>query len=403
MKCVVVVGDGMADEPVAELGGKTPLEAARTPTLDHMAARGILGLTRTLPASALAAGDIACLAVLGYDPAQYQTGCGAFEAVGLGVALEPGDVAFRLDLVTLARPDDGALVMADFAGGRPSVEEGRGLAADLASALGGEGVELHPGRGHRHLLVWRGGDVDVRTTPPHAIANTAVEPAWPRGPGAERLRTLMDRAGDVLRGHPVCEARRARGAGAPNAVWPWGQGARRVLPSLPGRFGMEGAVVAATALARGLGMAAGLRVVDVPGATGRSDTDFRGKAEHGLGALDEVDFLFVHVAAPDESGHLGDAQQKVRDIERLDGDVLRPLLEGLRARGADWRVMALADHATPCSKRTHTADAVPFVVQVAAHDERAGATTRSYHERDAREQGIFVPEGHTLLERLLRA
>ena len=321
MKSVVVVGEGMADEPVAELGAKTPLEAALTPHLDHMAARGILGQTRLQPASSLLTGDMACLAVLGYDPVRYQTGCATFEAAGLGVALAPGDVAFRVDLVTLARRDDGVEIMADPTGGGLSLEEGRRLAADLAATLDGDDVVLHPGRGHRHLLVWRGGEGDARTVPPYAIIDRPVEAALASGRGAERLRALMDRGAAVLRTHPVCEARRMRGEGAPNAIWMWGQGSRRVLPALRERFGVEGAAVAGSVAARGVASSAGLRVLDVPGATGGSDSDLRGKVERGLRALDEVDFLFLHVAAPDESGHAGDAPRKVRDIERLDAEL----------------------------------------------------------------------------------
>jgi 2,3-bisphosphoglycerate-independent phosphoglycerate mutase len=402
MKSIVVVGDGMADEPIAELGGKTPLEVARTPHLDRMAARGILGLTRTMSAAALNAGDIASLAILGYDPLRYRTGCAAFEAAGRGVALEPGDVAFRMNLVTLARRDDGQVVLLDGAGGRPSTDDARPLVADLAAALGGDGIELHAGLGYRHLLIWRGGEQGMRTMPPYGLIDQPVAPALPQGPGADRLRALMDRAAEVLQRHPFCEARRARDEGAPNGIWIWGQGTARALPPLRDRFGVDGAVVAAADLPRGLGRLAGLAVVDVPGATGQLDSNFRGKAEHALRALDAHDFLFLHVAAPDESGHLGDAQQKIAAIERLDEDVLGPLLDGLRARGGEWRVMAMADHPTPCARRAHTADPVPFAVYVAAHEAKTALQKRGYHERDAREQGIFVSEAHTLLERLLR-
>jgi 2,3-bisphosphoglycerate-independent phosphoglycerate mutase len=402
MKCAVVVGDGMADEPIAELGAKTPLEVARTPNLDRMAARGILGLTRTLPATALPSGDIASLAILGYDPARYRSGCAAFEAAGRGVSLGSSDVAFRLNLVTLERREDGTVVLADFAGGRPTTEEARTLIEDLVTALAGDGIELHAGLGYRHLLVWRGGEQSMRTTPPHAVIGQPVGPALPVGPGAERLRAVMDRAAEVLRTHPLCEARTMRGEPAPNAIWLWGHGTRRSLPPLRDRFGVEGAVVAAADLVRGLGKLAGLAVIDVPGATGQLDTNFRGKAERGLEALDRCDFLFLHVAAPDEGGHLGDAQQKIAAIERIDEDVLGPLLDGLRARGGEWRVMVMADHPTPCGRRTHTADPVPFAVYVAEHEAKTVTQKRAYHERDAREQGIFVPEAHTLLERLLR-
>jgi 2,3-bisphosphoglycerate-independent phosphoglycerate mutase len=402
MKCVVVVGDGMADEPIAELGNKTPLEVARTPNLDRMASRGILGLTRTLPAAALTAGDIASLAILGYDPVRFRTGCASFEAAARGVSLGPNDVAFRLNLVTLERREDGTLVLADFAGGRPTTEEAQTLIGDLAAAVAGDGIELHAGLGYRHLLVWRDAEQGMRTTPPYALTGQPVAGALPSGPGAERIRAVMDGAADVLRTHPVCEARIARGERAPNAIWLWGQGTRRSLPALRERFGVEGAVVAAADLVRGIGKLAGLAVVDVPGATGQLDTNFRGKAERGLEALDRWDFLFLHVAAPDEGGHLGDAQQKIAAIERIDEDVLGPLLDGLRARGGEWRVMVMADHPTPCGRRAHTADPVPFAVYVSGHETKATTQKRAYHERDAREQGIFVPDAHTLLERLLR-
>src|SRR5262245_47606593 len=246
MKCVVIVGDGMADEPIAELGGKTPLEVARTPNLDRMAARGILGLTRTLPDGVSVAGDIACLGILGYDPTRYRAGCAPFEAAGRGLPLGPDELAFRLNLVTLERRDSGAVVMADFAGGRPTAAEGSAILADLAPVCGGDDMTLHAGNGYRHLLVWRGGDPTVRTVAPHALIDEPVAGALPVGTGADRLRAVMDRAADVLRDHPVCEARRGRGERAPNAIWLWGQGKRRTLPPLRERFGVEGTVVAAT-------------------------------------------------------------------------------------------------------------------------------------------------------------
>ena len=245
MKCVVVVGDGMADEPIGALGGKTPLEAARIPNLDRMAGRGILGLTRTLAAGPPAASDIANLAVLGYDPTRFRGGCAAVEAVGRGIALAPGDVAFRLNLVTIDRRDGGPPLMMDFAGGRLSTEEARALVADLSSALAGNGIEIHAGIGYRHLLIWRGGEQGMRTTPPHLIAEQPIGAALPEGPGADRLRSLMDQGAEIVQQHAVSEARRARGEGAPNAIWLWGQGTQRTLPPLRERFGVEGSVVAA--------------------------------------------------------------------------------------------------------------------------------------------------------------
>ncbi|HEV7732560.1 MAG TPA: cofactor-independent phosphoglycerate mutase [Candidatus Binatia bacterium] len=402
MKCVVLQGDGMGDEPIADLGGKTPLEAARTPNLDRMASRGILGLTRTIPQGIAPASEAGSMALLGYDPARYRTGCAPVEAVSLGVPLGPADVAFRCNLVTREVLDDGIEIMRDFAGGHPPNSEAHLLVADLARALGGDGIELYPGVGYRHLLVWRNGEQGMRTIPPHTISEKPVAPAMPEGPGAERLQALMSRASGILAAHPVCEARRARGERAPTSIWLWGQGTRTTLPSLRSRFGIEGSVVAALDHVRGLGMMAGLRVLDVPGATGDLDTNFRGKAERGLAALDDRDFVWINVGAATEGGHSGDPQKKITAIEQFDEHVVGPVLEGLRQRGGEWRVMVAPDHPTPCATRGYTAEPVPFVVYVARDEEKARGQKRSYHERDAREQGIFIPEGHTLVERLLR-
>jgi 2,3-bisphosphoglycerate-independent phosphoglycerate mutase len=403
MKYVVLQGDGMADEPIADLGQKTPLEYANTPHLDHMASRGILGLTRTIPPGLPAGSDVGTLSVLGYDPARYHTGPSSIEAAGMGVALGPDDVAFCLNLVTLETPEGGGEErMRDFAGGHPPAAEGRAILGDLARELGRDGLEFHAGVGYRHLLVWRHGEAGIRTTPPHDLADKPVAGGLPEGAGAEVLRELTARSRAILAAHPVCQARRARGEGAPTAIWLWGQGKRPQLEPFAERHGIEGSVVAAVDLVNGLGVLAGLRRVEVPGATGYLDTNFRGKAEYGLRALAERDFLFLHVEAADEGGHMGDARKKVEAIENFDDKVVGPVLEGLRQLGGGWRVMVLPDHPTPCALKTHTADPVPFVVYVSADEEKPRGLPRCYHERDAREQGIFIPEAHTLLDRLLR-
>jgi 2,3-bisphosphoglycerate-independent phosphoglycerate mutase len=402
MKYVVIQGDGMADEPLADLGGKTPLEVARTDTLDHMAGRGILGLTRTIPRGLPPGSAVGTMSVLGYDPVLHYTGRTAIEAVAMGVELRADDVALACNLVTLETSAVGVEVMRDFAGGHPSTAEARELVLDLGRALGREGLEFHPGLGYRHLLVWRGGESRVRTTPPHDLSGKPLVGAFPEGPGSGLLRELMERARAVLAEHPICRARRERDEGAPNAIWLWGQGKRPTLPHFADRFGVEGAVVAGVDIANGLGLLAGLRRITVPGATGALDTDFRGKAEAGLRALEERDFLFVHVEAPAECGCMGDAQRKIEAIARLDAEVVAPLLDGLRARGGDWRVLVMPDHATPCALRTHTAEPVPFVVYVSTDETKPRSLARGFNERDARDQGIFIPEAHTLLERLLR-
>jgi len=402
MKYLVLQGDGMADEPIAELGGKTPLDHARTPNLDHMASRGILGLTRTIPRGLPPGSDVGTMSILGYDPARYHTGRSPIEAASMGVELAPDDVAFRCNLVTLETPEGGVEIMRDFAAGHPPTEEAAEIIRDLNRALGREGLEFHPGVSYRHLLVWRKGEHRMRTTPPHDLSDKPVAGHFPQGPGGDLLCELMDRSRVFLADHPLCQAKRERGERVPTSIWLWGQGKRPQVPTLRERYGIDGSVIAAVDLVNGLGVLAGLRRIRVPGATGYLDTNFRGKAEYGLRALEDVPFLFLHVEAPDEGGHLGDAQKKVEAIENFDEKVVGPLLDGLRQAGGEWRILVLPDHPTPCALKTHTDDPVPFVVYVSSDEQKSRGLTRGYNERDAREQGIFIPEAHTLLDRLLR-
>jgi len=357
MKYVVLQGDGMADEPIAELGGKTPLEYARIPNLDHMASRGILGLTRTIPRGFPPGSDVGTMSILGYDPARYHTGRSPIEAASMGVELGPDDVAFRCNLVTLGQKN-GAAFMEDFTAGHitsgeaaeivddlnrelagPPTEEAAEIVRDLGRALGRDGLEFHPGVSYRHLLVWRGGEGGMRTKPPHDLSDKPVAGHFPEGPGADVLRDLMERSRPFLATHPLCQARAARGERVPTAIWLWGQGKRPQVPTLRERFGIEGSVIAAVDLVNGLGVLAGLEKIAVPGATGFLDTNFRGKAEYGLRALAERDFLFLHVEAPDEAGHMGDAEKKIQAIADFDEAIrLDPkYLEACTNRGAARR------------------------------------------------------------------
>jgi 2,3-bisphosphoglycerate-independent phosphoglycerate mutase len=402
MKIVVLQGDGMADEPIADLGGKTPLEYARTPNLDQMAARGILGLTRTIPRGMPPGSDVGTMSVLGYDPGRYHTGRSPIEAASLGVELGPNDVAFRCNLVTLETPEGGVEIMRDFAAGHPPTPEAAEIVLDMNRALAHDGLEFHPGVSYRHLLVWRNGEHRMRTTPPHDLTDKPVAGHFPEGPGADVLRNLMEQSRTFLAEHPLCRERLARGERAATSIWLWGQGLRPRLPTLHERYGIDGAVIAAVDLVNGLGVLAGLHRIAVPGATGFLDTNYRGKAEYGLRALAERDFLFLHVEAPDEGGHMGDPRKKVEAIERFDELVVGTILEGLRQSDGEWRVLVMPDHPTPCALKTHTDDPVPFVVYVTADEQKTRGLARGYNERDAREQGIFIPEAHTLLDRLLR-
>jgi 2,3-bisphosphoglycerate-independent phosphoglycerate mutase len=400
VKYVIVQGDGMADRPVADLGGRTPLEVAHTPHLDRMASRGILGMTATIPKGMPPGSDVGTMSVLGYDPRQYHTGRSPIEAASLGVELGVDDVAFRCNLVCVENVD-GADVMRDFTAGHISSEEARPLLSDLESALGGDGFEFHAGLSYRHLLVWRHGVASMQTTPPHDITGQPIASHLPQGAGSDRLCVLIEQSRGVLREHPINRERRARGEREATQIWLWGQGTRPRLPTLKERFGLDGVVIAAVDLVNGLGVLAGLERIRVPGATGYLDTDYGAKAEYGLRALADHNFLFLHVEAPDEAGHMGDAAEKVKAIEAIDSLVIGRLFEGLVQFG-DWRLMVLPDHPTPCALKTHSDEPVPFTVFSSTDLAKAKGPSRRYTESDARDHGIFIAEAHTLIERLLR-
>jgi 2,3-bisphosphoglycerate-independent phosphoglycerate mutase len=402
MKCVVVVACGLADEPREDLGGKTPLEAARTPILDQMAARGILGLTRTTPHGVAAGCHVGALALLGYDPEQHRVGAAALEALGVGVTLAAGDVALRANLVTLDTTEDGTAILGDPLGGRLPVAEAAHVARDLANALESSDLRLVPGMGHRHIVVWRGGERGVKTTSPYDLVDKPVAGREPSGPRSNVLADAMERAHAVLAEHPVCMARRARAERVPTDLWLWEPAGPAPLPGLRDAFGVDGAIVAASPIGRGLGIAAGLDPARVSGGTGDVDTSFAGKVEATLAALDGRDLAIVHVAAADTAAHAGDSQRKITAIEKLDEQLVGPLLEGLRVRGGDWRVLVAADHATSSTTRLHGADPVPFCVFTHRDEGKARGQKRGFCEKDAREQGIFIQEAYALLDRLVR-
>ena len=402
MKIVVVQLEGAGDEPIESLGGKTPLEVAKTPNLDHLAARGIFGLTRTIPAGVAPERAAGSLAVLGYDPASVRVGTAALEAAGVGIELAPEDVVFRSNLVTLETPEGGVEVLRDFAAGHLPTSEARELILDVNRAIRRVGVELVPGRSYRHLLVWRRGQTDVRTVAPHALVEKPIAAALPSGPGAEMLLEMIELARRILADHPLVRERLARGERVATAIWPWAPTRAVAIPTLRERFGIGGAVVAASDAAAGLGILAGLTRVDVPGATGLADTDFRGKAERGLAALANTDLLYLHVDACDDAGHRGDAQRKVDAVERFDLGTMGPLLDGLRQLEDDWRLLVVSGHTTPCAQRAHSAEPVPFLVYVKGDDAKPRGANRGFCEKDARDHGIFIAEGHTLLEKLTR-
>jgi 2,3-bisphosphoglycerate-independent phosphoglycerate mutase len=399
MKCVMVLACGLAEEAREDLHGKTPLEVARTPFLDQMAARGILGLTRTIPRGEAAGCQVGGPALLGIDPVHHRVGAAALEALGVGVTLGPSDVAFRTNLVTVEGTEDGTEILRDPLGGRLPVAEAAEVARDLVYALESTDLTLVPGVGHRNVLVWRGGESTVRTTSPYDLVEKPTAGRKPSGSRSEVLTAAMDRARDVLATHPLCIARRARAERVPTALWIWDPAVGAELPGLRDAFGLEGVMIASTPLGRGLGLAAGLDVVAI---APESEAAPSAEVEAALAALATHDLVVVHLAAGDLAAHAGDPQRKIAVIERLDEHLMGPLLEGMRRVGGDWRVLLAADHTTSCATRMHGADPVPFCVATNRDESKPRGQKRGFSERDAREQGIFIQEAYSLLDRLVR-
>ncbi len=370
MKYILVLGDGMADEPIADLGGKTPLEAARTPNFDRLTREGATGMLRTIPGGFEPGSDVANMSVLGFDPVKYYTGRGPLEAMSMGIDLTKNDIAYRCNLVTVA---DG--VMRDFSAGHVTSSEGAALLTSLAAELPDD-VLVRPGVSYRNLLVVHDGE-GCTSTPPHDIVGQPVAPYLPRGGDAGILERCMAKSREVFAGHPVNTARKSAGKPLVTQIWPWSGGKRPAFPSFSSKYHKNAGIISAVDLLNGIGRCAGMEIITVPGATGYLDTDYGAKARYALDAIERLDFVYVHIEAPDEAGHMGSIEEKIRAIERVDG-VVGTILDNFNGV-----IAVLPDHPTPIRAKTHTRDPVPFVIRGKGVD----ATTR-FTERDAR-QGRF--------------
>jgi len=372
MKYIVIIGDGMADEPLPELGGRTPLEYATTPNLDRLTREGACGMLRTIPKGFEAGSDIANMSILGYDPKKYYTGRGPIEAKSMGVDLESGDIAYRCNLVTV---EDG--VMRDFSAGHITSAEGEQLLAALQKEI--PEVFIKSGVSYRNLLVVHNGKGST-STPPHDIVGKPVAGYLPEGGDSSLLIKCIEASRRVFGPHAVNAARKRSGKPMVTQIWPWSGGKTPQFPLFNDKYGKTGGIISAVDLLNGIGRCIGMEIIRVPGATGYFDTDYQAKARYALDAIRHLDFLYLHVEAPDEAGHLGSIEEKVRAIERFDG------LVGTILDGFDGIVAVLPDHPTPIRKKTHTADPVPFVVRGKGRD----ATVR-FTEREA-EKGMFGME-----------
>jgi 2,3-bisphosphoglycerate-independent phosphoglycerate mutase len=388
MKYVILVGDGMADEPVPELGNRTPLEAARTPNMDALTAQAeIFGLARTIPDGFEPGSDVGNMSIFGYDPKRYYTGRAPIEAVSLGIDLKPSDVAVRCNLVKLAAKN-GQTLMEDYSAGHISTDKAHELIKLLKPALEDENFTLYPGISYRHILLWRQGQDRFRATPPHNIPGQVVDKHLPSGLGSEALLELIEKSQKILKNQQA------------NSIWLWGAGKKPNLPALHKRFGIQGVVISAVDLVRGLGLCAGLEVILVSGATGYLDTNYKGKVEAALKALQKNDFVYLHIEAPDETGHEGIAAKKVQAIEDFDSKVVSPLLAGLQ-EFPEFSLLLMPDHPTPVSIRTHTADPVPFLIYRKSKSSQISNPNQRFTESSARQTGVLRDEAHHLIEELL--
>lgn len=395
MKYVIILPDGAADEPVEQLGGRTPLQAARKPNIDWVAQSGRQGCVVTIPQGFAPGSDVATLSLLGYDPRLYHSGRAPLEAAAQGLPVAPDQVVFRCNFVTIV---DGK--MEDFTAGHIRSTESAELVAYLNEHLRDTGCHFHPGVSYRNLMTASDtGNLDPRCTPPHDIPLQLVSRHLPQGKGAEWTIKIMDRARAVLAGHNVNQVRRDLGENPATDIWLWGQGHPRPMDSFATRFGLRGACIAAVDLIRGIARTIGMEVIDVAGATGYLDTDYAAKGRAGAAALDSFDLVIVHIEAPDEAGHQGDAIAKTTAIERIDEAIVGPLLEKLRSF-EKWRILVAPDHPTPVARRVHTSDPPPFCM---AGYGVSAVVQRPFSEEAARNSDLHIDPGHELMEFFLRS
>lgn len=401
MKYLVLLCDGMADYPIEEFDGKTPLEAADTPNMDRLAKKASIGLVKTVQDGMKPGSDVANLSVLGYDPAVYYTGRSPLEAGSIGIDMAADDVSFRCNLVTLSDEDNYAdKTILDYCADDISTEEAREIVKTLAQEFNNDEFELYSGVSYRHCLIWHKGTLDVGTlTPPHDITGKPIKEYIPDHSNAKKLYDMMVKSYGILKNHPVNIKRAERGLRPANSMWLWGEGKRAALTPFVEKYGLHGSMISAVDLLKGIGKFSGMNVVDVEGATGYIDTNFDGKAQ---AAIDEFkrgqDFVYIHVEAPDECGHRHEIENKKHSIELIDEKILGPVLSALDESGDDYKVLIMPDHATPLSLRTHTNDPIPFLIY---HKNRKIDGADSFSEKTCKASGVYVAEGHGLLSKMI--
>ena len=400
MKYIVFLCDGMADYPLESLGGKTPLDVANNPYMNELSRRGELGLVKTVAEHLPPGSDVANLSVLGYDPDVYYTGRSPLEALSIGVDLKDDDVTFRANVVTLSDEENYEdKTMLDYSSGEITTQEAHELINYLKENMSFDSISLHGGTSYRHLVVWNGGSTNVTLTPPHDISDKKITEYLPKGDGADTLLLMMKKSHEFLKNHPINKDRISRGLNPANSLWIWGEGTKPMLSAFSEKFGLSGTMISAVDLLKGIGAGAKMEVIEVPGATGNIDTNFDGKAEAAIKAFENgTDFVYIHMEAPDECGHHGDTDDKIRSIELIDEKVIKPVVEYLKSTTDDFRVLITPDHPTPIALKTHVRDAIPFVLYDSRKDTKLNL---DYTEENAKSTGLYIDPGHKLIEKLL--
>ncbi len=398
MKYLVMLCDGMADYPVDELGGKTPLEAAATPNMDKLAETASVGLVKTVADGLKPGSDVANLSVLGYNPDDCYTGRSPLEAGSIGIDMKDTDVSLRCNLVTLTDEqvyEDKTIL--DYCADDISTAEAEELVKYLAENLNNDEFCFYSGVSYRHCLIWNNGTLDIGTmTPPHDITGKPIKEYVPAHPNAKKLYELMKKSYELLKDHPVNIERIKKGLRPANSIWLWGEGVRANLVDFKEKYGLKGSMISAVDLLKGIGKFSGMNVVNVDGATGYIDTNFEGKAAAAISEFENgQDFVYIHVEAPDECGHRHEIENKVKSIELIDKYVLEPVAEYLKRTGEAFRVLITPDHATPLSLKTHTNDPVPFMIYDSSKENNG---VKSFNEKTASETGLFVEKGHTIMD-----
>lgn len=400
MKYLVLLCDGMADYPLEELGGKTPMEVSHTPAADSLAKKATVGLVKTVADNLKPGSDVANLSVLGYDPQIYYSGRSPLEAGSIGIDMKPTDVSFRCNLVTLSDEEnyeDKTIV--DYCADDISTEEAREIVKTLKEHFDNEEFTLYAGVSYRHCLIWNNGTLAVgELTPPHDITGKPIKGHLPSHPSAAKLFEMMKKSYDILKDHPINLARISRGKRPANSMWFWGEGVRKPLTAFSEKYGLKGSMISAVDLLKGIGKFSGMDVIDVSGATGYIDTNFDGKAKAAIAEFKRgQDFVYIHVEAPDECGHRHEIENKVKSLELIDEKILKPLIDELETYD-DYKILIMPDHATPLALKTHTNDPVPFMIY---HKNGETEGVESFSEKTAAQTGIFVENGFDIMGKLV--